>query len=405
MTLGGRLKIRNFGPIKEGYDEDEGYMTFPPFTMICGPQGAGKSCVAKLYSIFTWIEKALVRGDFSESYVTQYHRFLGHCSYQGIKNYFNGDTFLHYVGKAYAMRYEGGRLTVEGVGGGEYVRPQIAYIPAERNLMSVANNAYRIRGVAGSLSTMMETYFEACGSMAGEMALPFGGVSMRFDKSNRIAWIKGEGYEVRLSEASSGLQSAVPMLVVVGYLSGRLSKGAPTGMSGASVRDKDKIRQRIERILADNTIGDETRAMLVKRAGDTANKRMVCIVEEPEQNLYPTSQTGVLYKLMEYALAADGQLLITTHSPYLINSLSLAVKAYNVGRNANEEKRSRIGRIVPQGAWIDGGRTMVMQIDKGAIRQLPKYDGMPSDDNYLNRLLAISNDNFGELLEIEEDER
>lgn len=64
MTLGGRLKIRNFGPIKEGYDEDEGYMTFSPFTMICGPQGAGKSCVAKLYSTFTWIEKALVRGLF-----------------------------------------------------------------------------------------------------------------------------------------------------------------------------------------------------------------------------------------------------------------------------------------------------------------------------------------------------
>lgn len=63
----------------------------------------------------------------------------------------------------------------------------------------------------------------------------------------------------------------------------------------------------------------------------SAKRKPVCfvnIVEEPEQNLFPSSQQGVLYELLKYAnQAAGNKLILTTHSPDSINYLTLAVKA------------------------------------------------------------------------------
>lgn len=56
-----RIKIRNFGPIKEGYQENDGWIDVKKVTVFIGNQGSGKSTVAKIISTFTWIEKSLVR--------------------------------------------------------------------------------------------------------------------------------------------------------------------------------------------------------------------------------------------------------------------------------------------------------------------------------------------------------
>ena len=57
-----RLIINDFGPIK--------YIDLPikRVNILIGDQGTGKSTVAKLISTFTWIEKALVRGDYNKKW-------------------------------------------------------------------------------------------------------------------------------------------------------------------------------------------------------------------------------------------------------------------------------------------------------------------------------------------------
>lgn len=402
MGEGSKLKIRNFGPVKEGYTSDGGYMTFPKVTMICGPQGAGKSSVAKLLSTFSWIEKALVRGDFTIKQLTQYRRFVKtHCAYQRLQNYFSGQTSLHYVGKAFEMKYEAGHLSVEPRDGREYERPQIVYIPAERNLMGVVADAYKMKGAPPALMTMMETYREACAAMKDDLRLPINNARFRYDRLNNVATVYDDGYNVRLNEASSGMQSAVPMYVVMEYLS-RLQKNKER-QSQTSVKEREKIRKKIETILMDDTVDEETRRLLLKQAADAREKRLLYIVEEPEQNLFPTSQKEVLYKMMEFAAAGNSQLMMTTHSPYLVYYLSLAVKAHAVGMNADDARRCLVSEIVPEEAWIAGDDVAVMEIDgSGSIRQLPKYDGMPVDDNFLNNQLAECNGMFDRLLELEE---
>jgi len=63
-----RIKIRNFGPIKNGFEAYEGWIDIKKVTCFIGNQGSGKSTVAKLISTFTWIEKALVRGDYNKKW-------------------------------------------------------------------------------------------------------------------------------------------------------------------------------------------------------------------------------------------------------------------------------------------------------------------------------------------------
>jgi len=93
-------------------------------TLFCRSQGGGKSCVAKLFSIFSWLENALVRGDFSLKYLIEYNRFVKEqYDYQKIKKYFNEDTHLRYHGSAFEMEYRNGKLNVFPMSDMDYLRP------------------------------------------------------------------------------------------------------------------------------------------------------------------------------------------------------------------------------------------------------------------------------------------
>ncbi|MCP6711396.1 ATP-binding protein, partial [Klebsiella pneumoniae] len=51
------------------------------------------------------------------------------------------------------------------------------------------------------------------------------------------------------------------------------------------------------------------------------------IVEEPEQNLFPSSQWEMLKSLLEFnRQGKSNRLVLTTHSPYIVSYLSLAVQ-------------------------------------------------------------------------------
>lgn len=130
------------------------------------------------------------------------------------------------------------------------------------------------------------------------------------------------------------------------------------------------------------------------------------IVEEPEQNLYPTSQRTVLHTLLKVLNANnDNGLILTTHSPFIINYLALCIKAKSIENNVTETSKELLENIVPQESRIDGKSVAIYQIsENGTVEELQKYQGLPSDDNYLNNFLAETNEYFDRLIEIEDGE-
>jgi hypothetical protein len=136
------------------------------------------------------------------------------------------------------------------------------------------------------------------------------------------------------------------------------------------------------------------------------NTCFINIVEEPEQNLFPTSQKQMLYSLLEFNNLAQGnKLIVTTHSPYLINYLTLAVKASSLHKEVDDSKlKNKLNKIVPLGSTIRPDAYAIYQLNEveGTIEKLEPYNGLPSDENTLNEMLGEGNELFAKLLEIEQ---
>ncbi len=138
------------------------------------------------------------------------------------------------------------------------------------------------------------------------------------------------------------------------------------------------------------------------------------IVEEPEQNLFPDVQQRLLHELLESCNSTFGnELIITTHSPYLISYLTFASKASDVldeitqhtGKKSldsilNAEKA--LSAIVPLRSTISPNQLSVYELDEaGSVHLLRQSEGLPSDDHYLNQRLRAMNQQFGDLLDLE----
>ncbi len=396
-----KLKIQHFGSIKNGYAGDNGYLDMNKVTVITGPQASGKSTVAKLFSLFSWLEKALIRGEYSEDYVVKYNRFVKQfCAYHGLVNYFKKETYIDYWGLAYRMTYENEQFSVSSQQDKhEYMRPKVMYIPAARILISVLEDAENVKGLPESMGTLLSRYITACKRMNAEVMLPLKNMTFRYDKLNKIAWVDNGEQPLHLSETASGIQSLTPLYVVLDDLSRHLSE--PT--SNKSYKEKDIINKRVEELLKDSSLSPDTLKALLAQVTDVDNKCLISVIEEPEQNLFPSSQRDMLNSLLAINSAEGNRMLITTHSPFVINYLALAIKAAEVLKVVDNVEK--LDKIVPTPAAIEGESVSVYELnDRGEIHDVRISDGILSDENILNRYLQENNEQFNNLLDIEEGE-
>lgn len=328
-----RIYIKNFGPIKAGCVEGDGWLDFARVTALCGPQGSGKSTVAKVFAFFTWLEKVLVRGDQRETVWRNKKKFPKDFNdFHNVSEYFRPSTILRYEGEAYSFVWEEETFHINKIESEllSYVMPKIMYVPAERNFMSVIEAVDQIKNIPQNLKVMIREFLDACKYFSDGIGFPIDGFSFKYDKLNHISKIVVEnGGEVRLSAASSGLQSITPLFLVSEYLYTQMieEKDASKRMSLAAYRS---IMEDVFRKLSVEELPEAIRQGL-SQYNAALTKRFVNIVEEPEQNLFPSSQRRILFKLLEYAKGIpkfpDNQLLLTTHSPYIIEYLKLVALA------------------------------------------------------------------------------
>lgn len=407
-----KIKIKHFGPIKDGYfnEDDKNWMHIKKVTVFTGSQGSGKSSVAKLKSTMTWLEKALVRGDFKEKDLTKYNRFKKHCEYQKIHTYFKKNTYIEYKGDAYSFKYSNENIKITKNNTGKYVFPKIMYVPAERNFVSAVDKPSSLKKLPLTLYTFLDEFEDSKQNLKEGLLLPINKVKFVYRKQSKISWITGSDYEVRLSEASSGFQSFVPLYLVTRYLAHSINKKRNLSIKEISIEEERRIKKEIEHIYSNPNLSDDVRKVALEELSSRFKySSFVNIVEEPEQNLFPTSQKSILFELLKYAnLNIGNELLLTTHSPYIISYLTLVIKAFFVSekieQSANKEELNRkLSSIVPISSLISSSNIAIYEIsNEGKISKLGNYNGLPLDENYLNSKLAESNELFTNLIEIED---
>lgn len=412
-----RIRIKNFGPIREGFVSENGntWLDIRKITIFIGNQGSGKSTVAKLISTLTWIEKALVRGDYPEREFTKHGRFIKkYCSYHKLENYFkdlNGVNVadIEYEGVAYRFKYHNERFTIEKLDGNNYLLPQIMYVPAERNFISTIDNPKMIKLSSGPLLEFLSEFDNAKKDIKESLILPLNHTKVEYDRLKDILSIRGENYKIHLTEASSGYQSSVPLFLVSRYLAYGIKRRVEIERGEMSSDELNRFRTGVESIWSDKNMTDEQRRVALSALSSKFRKSsFINIVEEPEQNLYPSSQRQMLNSLLEYAnLNSGNELVITTHSPYIISYLTLAIKAYSLLKKVNhadEDLKQRFNKVVPEASCVSSDDVAIYELnDNGKIIILSEFEGIPSDKNFLNEQLADSNNLFDNLLEIEED--
>ena len=389
--------IRNFGAIKE----QRAPIEIKKVTFFIGNQGSGKSTVAKLIATFMWIEKALVRGDYNRKWFERKNRFKNtFLPYHRIENYLKENTFIQYEGEAYMITYEDEFLKLEEKKNNNYSLPQIMYVPSERNFIAYVRSPKELKLSSEALKEFL-TEFDNSKEIVKNLLLPINDVILDYDKLNDTLSLKGEDYKIKLTEASSGFQSFVPIYMVSNYLVNTIKKDGSikVSMSGEEI---SRFRKEVEQIYKNELFTDEQKRIAISVLSKKFNKTsFVNIVEEPEQNLFPTSQGNMLYSLLKINNEiANNKLIITTHSPYLVNYVSVAVEAGNI---RNETNKEQIGKIIPLSALVKSEDLAIYELDEkeGTVKLLGDYNGIPSDENFLNNEIGRTNELFADLLDLQ----
>lgn len=407
-----KIRIKNFGPIKEGMLDNDGWMDIKKVTVFIGNQGSGKSTVAKVFSTLIWLEKAINRGDIEKGKLS-FHMFKNFLRFQKIHNYFNNNTYIEYTGEKFhilcdrAMEFP----VVTEVQSNSYIVPRIMYVPSERNFLSTISDAFNVKGLPDNLFTFAEELRKAQKESEKKVSLPLKGYSYEYDADEDVSYVIGDGYRISLLEASSGLQSFIPLFLVSKSLSTLIKKGEETIKKELTVTQSVRFSNEIMAIMNDNSLTDNDKNKLTKLVkAKYFNKCFINIVEEPEQNLFPASQQQMLNSLIGFNNQGKGnKLIITTHSPYIISFLSISIQAAylkkQIIKKGNQDLLNKLYRIVQESSQVNSEDVLVYELDEinGTISSLPNLYGIPSDKNYLNQFIRKGNEIFDSLLELEEE--
>lgn len=402
-----KLIVRNFGPIKEAE------IDLKKVTIFIGEQAGGKSTLAKLvalvkendcffqpsrilsqgldqYSIKTFLQKNTYieysNDDFSFFIKPTHNQEITHTAFIQTKNsYFDNlykdfkklenDLSLIIDKKSSAVKnqkYDEAKALKEKEY--EYLR-EISlinedlndntstplYYPAERHFLS---------SIAGSLINMNKNDIPLPKSILNfgslyEQALSYLSTAdfERFDLSynhnDRVISYKG-GKSTKIQYSSSGIQSILPILMVTSH------------------------------IVIENQQNDTFRK----------HKLFSFIVEEPELNLYPTTQKKLVEYLLLNCCMGRSSLIITTHSPYILSTFDNCIQAGNAVKTRPELKE-KVEAILPSKYHLDYDDVAVYYVAGGTVKLIMNEEYKGIDTNAIDDVSENLGSVFDELLALQ----
>ena len=408
------IKIRNIGPIKEVEE-----ITLNRVNVFMGPQSSGKSTIAKIISYCTWLEKEMATSHLAKEYALT-TRFKDELeSFHKIKGYFRADSYIRYQSDVVEIIWSGDRCYPKLINRLAYQRSKIAYIPSERNMV-ILPEARRVELGSTNVRSFLFDWFTAREKCTDLPILDLG-VNYRYVEAKEEDQIQGgEGdsaYDILLSNASSGLQSLTPLLVMIEYLTKWIyeeerlsfeqeSKRKETAFilmreillgrrpnQLTSLSDQDDLKSFLNKLL-DEKDPDATKlfneySKHITSLLKTHNSQF--IIEEPEMNLFPETQRDLVYHLLNKCLERDGnRLTITTHSHYILYALNNCMMAGLVYDKIDEELKERL-KCGPY--RVDSSYVSIYEIRDGVVKQIQREDGL-IQDNYFDQQMGELMDDF-----------
>lgn len=185
-----------------------------------------------------------------------------------------------------------------------YLRNSL-YVPAERIVAAQLNKLLPIISMGKEqLSMNMLRYLSELNNAKVKYSdYKLNLLDVSYLRKDEEDWIVLDNKErLPLKYASSGIQSTLPLLLVLAY--------------GAADKDYNSF-----------------------------------VVEEPECNLFPQKQVDLLKLMVKTIYQNDRMLTITTHSPYLLSSLNVMMLAYRL--NQEDTMKNKIAKILDSDCMLN----------------------------------------------------
>jgi hypothetical protein len=386
------LIIKNVGPISYA-DID-----LNKVNVIMGPQSSGKSTIAKIISYCQWLEKSFL----SEGYTSGVYEITDFLQYHKInKEYLSENSLIMYhneVSIEFPVQNMFSVKTEDGIAPFAYQQRKIIYIPAERNFVAAVPDLARYKGKYGFDNTMgfINAWYDAKTpdrfNILNLDVSYYNESSTDADTDIVVIKTKTGDKKIELSTASSGLQSIIPLLLTLNYHSDTIYK-TPHSLS---VREKNHLKQLEEDLQKTGSYYDSEQ--LKKNRADYYFTQY--IIEEPEQNLFPSTQRDLLYHIIQTILKREkDSITLTTHSPYILYALNNCMMGYLVKDSMPEEET---GTLPSHNSWINPADVCVWEIENGKLRSVQDKDRIISA-NYFDQQLTELTDEYYQMLNYYED--
>ncbi len=228
------------------------------------------------------------------------------------------------------------------------------YIPSERsflhliaeNVLGLINNNVQIPKYLLSIGQEYEKAIQTI----KELPLTIIDKKVKYKREGKTSYIyHNETEKVDLLESASGLQSVIPILLLVEY---------------------------------SKTLKEEYNFNFV--------------VEEPELNLYPKAQHELIKYLVKNCLFERKNLILTTHSPFVLASINNLLLAFDKGKT----KPTEVNKIIKKESWLNPKNFIAYELKNGKAKKIMDDKLGQIKENMIDGVSDTFSDEFDKLLDV-----
>jgi energy-coupling factor transporter ATP-binding protein EcfA2 len=100
------------------------------------------------------------------------------------------------------------------------------------------------------------------------------------------------------------------------------------------------------------------------------NQEVFSVIEEPEAHLYPEAQQEMVRLMALLANVRKNQVVVTTHSPYILSAMNNLLYAHRLG----QAKPQETGKVIDRRLWLDPKRLGAYFVSDGKVEDILDYD-------------------------------
>ncbi|MCL2015105.1 MAG: ATP-binding protein [Defluviitaleaceae bacterium] len=126
------------------------------------------------------------------------------------------------------------------------------------------------------------------------------------------------------------------------------------------------------------------------------SKKSAFIIEEPESNLYPETQKQLI-DLIALTANQGNNIIITTHSPYILGSINNLLYAGQF----SQEKTAAASEIIDKDFWIDGADLSAWHVKDGKVTNCIDDEIGLIENELIDEISRVINRQYDALLDLE----